>query len=127
MGFFSFLTGGSKTAEKVIDGVSSGIDMAFFTDEEKSIASRAVLDWKLEYAKATAGQSISRRVIAFIVSGLWAFLIIISVVAGLINGKDSESVKFLFEIMKDIVNPPFMIILGFYFLAHVVGKGRGQS
>lgn len=124
MSFFSFLTGGSKTAEKVIDGVSSGIDMVFFTDEEKSIASKKVLDWKLEYAKATAGQSIARRVIAFIVSGLWAFLIIISVVAGLISGKDSESVKFLFEIMKDIVNPPFMIILGFYFLAHVVGNAR---
>ena len=126
MSFFSFLTGGSKVAEKVVDGVSSGMDMAFYTDEEKSIASQKILDWKLDYAKATASQSISRRIISCVVSALWALLIIVAVVFGLILGKEAASVQFLIEILKDIVNPPFMIILGFYFLAHVVGKGKGQ-
>ena len=92
MSFFSFLTGGSKTAEKVVDGVSSGIDAMFFTDEEKSRASQQILDWKLEYAKSTAGQSIARRVIAFAVTGMWCFVILLTVVVGLAFGKGSAGV-----------------------------------
>jgi len=126
MNFFSFLTGGSKTAEKVVDGVSSGLDAMFFTDEEKSVASQKILDWKLAYAKATAGMSISRRIIVCAVVTLWAFLVLLLIAIGLILGGKHANVEFLFLVMKDIVAIPFSIIITFYFLAHVVGKGKGQ-
>lgn len=126
MGWLSFLTGGSRTAEKVVDGVSGGLDMMFFTDEEKSQASQKILDWKLEYAKATAGMSINRRIIVFAVTTLWSASVMLLTGCGLWLGGDHLSTLFLFDVMKEIVMVPFSIIVGFYFLAHVVGKNKGQ-
>lgn len=124
MGMLSWLTGSSKTAEKVVDGISSGLDMMFFTPEEKSQANQKILDWKLDYAKATAAMSISRRVITCAVTALWVLLVILLVVFGLLAGKESVAVEWLFKVMKEIVMQPFSIIVGFYFLAHVVGNAR---
>lgn len=122
MGWLGWLTGESKTAEKVVDGVSSGLDMMFYTDEEKAIANGKILDWKLKYATASAGQSISRRVIATIVSSLWGLIVLAAAVAGYFaTGKDSYA-NYLMELLGSTVNTPFMIIIGFYFAAHVVGK-----
>lgn len=126
MSWFGFLTGGSETAEKVVDGVSSGIDMTFFTQEEKSIAAQKVLEWKLNYAKATAGMSISRRVIVFVICAMWTLLVLLMVAIGLLAGQHSTAFTLLLTVMKDVVMQPFSIIIGFYFMAHVVGKGRGQ-
>jgi len=119
MGWFSWLTGESKTAEKVVDGVSSGLDMMFYTDEEKAIAAHKVLDFKIEYAKHTQNQSVARRVIAFIVSGIWGLLNIVAVALYFISEPASD---FIFKVINQNINTPFMIIVGFYFAAHIVGK-----
>ncbi len=119
---WSWLFGNSDSANKVVDGVSSGLDMMFFTDEEKSIASQKVLDFKIEYAKATQNQSVARRIIAFIVCGIWGFLNISAVAMYFISETSS---KFIFEVIKENINTPFMIIVGFYFAAHIVGKLKG--
>lgn len=124
MSFWGFLTGKSETAEKVIDGVVSGLDMLIYTPEEKAIAGMKILDWKLDYAKATAAMSISRRVITCAVTALWVVLVILLIIFGLSAGKDSVAVVWLFKVLEDIVNPPFMIIVAFYFLAHVIGNAR---
>ena len=124
MCIFSFLTGSSATAEKVVDGAISGLDAAFFTDEEKSVASQKILDWKLQYATATQGMSMSRRVITFAVSAAWLFLVLLTVAIGLTFGGKSDEVGFLMKIMTDVVMQPFSIIVGFYFLAHVVSNAR---
>jgi len=116
---WSWLFGNSKNAEKVVDGVSNGFDMMFFTDEEKSIASQKVLDFKIEYAKHTQSQSIARRVIAFIVAGIWGVLVLIAVGLYFVS---VEASNFVFSVIKDVVNPPFMIITAFYFMAHIAGK-----
>ena len=121
MAWYSWLTGGSDTAEKVVDGAVSGLDMLFYTDEEKSIASMKILDWKLAYANATKGQSISRRIIATIVSLLWALLIIAAAIAGYFATGEGSYSNYLLGLLKEVSNP-FMIIIGFYFLAHVVGN-----
>ena len=125
MGLFSFLTGKSETAEKVVDGAISGVDAMFYTDEEKAQANQKILDWKLAYATATQGQSLSRRMIAFAVTAAWLFIVMLLVVSGLLNGKDSAAVEWLFKVLTEVVNDPFMIIIGFYFLAHVMGKFKG--
>jgi hypothetical protein len=124
MSFLSFLTGKSETAEKVVDGAIGGLDMLIYTKEEKAIAGLKVLDWKLEYAKATQGMSISRRIITFAVTFVWVVLVLLLVAIGLWLGGEHVSVKFLFEVMTDVVMQPFSIIVGFYFLAHVVGNAR---
>lgn len=124
MGWLSFLTGKSETAEAVVDGAIGGIDAMFYTEEEKARANFKILEWKLEYAKATQGMSISRRVIAFAVTGAWLSLVLLLAALGILFGEEAAAVKYLFKLLDDIVNDPFMIIIGFYFLAHVVGNAR---
>ena len=116
---FNWLFGNSNSASKVVDGVVNGLDALIFTDEEKSIASQKVLDFKIEYAKHTQNQSIARRVIAFIVSGLWGALNLFAVGLHFFSVPGSE---FVFKVISENINTPFMIIVGFYFAAHVVGK-----
>lgn len=117
MGLLSWLTGGGKTASKVIDAASSGIDMAFFTDEEKSIANQKVLDFKLEWLKSTSGQNLARRFIAFGVVALWILAIVVACIAKLFSDAYSQ---FLFDVLKEIISMPFTVIIGFYFAAHIV-------
>ena len=124
MGFLSFLTGKSETAEKVVDGAISGIDAMFFTNEEKSVANQKILDWKLDYAKATQGMSLSRRVICFAVTAAWLLLVLLLVAMGLMFGGEHVTVTFLKSVMVEVVMQPFSIIIGFYFLAHVVSSAR---
>ncbi len=119
MSLFGWLTGGGDTANKVIETASSGLDMLFFTDEEKSIAGQKVLDFKLEWLKATSGQNLARRFIAFGVVGLWCLGVLAACIAKLFSEGYSE---FLFTILKDVVGLPFTVIIGFYFAAHMVGK-----
>jgi len=123
MGLFSFITG-SKVAEKVIDGAMRAGDALFFTDEEKSKASQKKLDWTLEYMKATAPQNVSRRVIAFVIVGLWALLVLVAVIAGgFARGPDTYS-QFVFDTLTEIVLQPFSIVVGFYFLTQLVRSAK---
>lgn len=126
MSIFSWITGTSKSADKAVDGVISGIDAMFFTDEEKSRANMKALELKIEFAKATAGMSISRRIIVVMVSSAWLLLVLLAAGLGIWLGKDANSVRWLIELLTDVVMQPFSIIVGFYFLAQVVGNARGK-
>ena len=117
---FGWLLGNSKAADKAVDGIYNGLDMAIYTDEEKAIANNKILDFKIEYAKATQGQSISRRVIAFGVTFMWVLVGLLSLAA---NGAGFTAFsEYAMRFLVDVVMQPFSIIVAFYFLAHVVGK-----
>ncbi len=124
MGILSWLTGNSKAADKAVDGVIDTVDALVFTEEEKSKANMMALQLKIEFAKATAGMSISRRIIVVVVTFAWLFLVLLLAGIGLWLGKEAAGVKWLYELLRDVVNDPFMIIVGFYFLAQVVGNAR---
>ena len=126
MSIFSWITGSSKSAEKAVDGVVSGIDAMFFTDEEKSQANMKALELKIEFARATAGMSISRRIIVVMVSSAWLLLVMLLAGLGVWLGKEAPAVDYLFRLLTDVVMQPFSIIVGFYFLAQVVGNARGK-
>lgn len=121
MSLWGWITGGGEAAEKVVSGVYDGIDAAIYTDEEKARASQKILDWKLEWLKATSPSRVARRIIALIVTGTWALLLFIAVGAKA-YGADAFS-DFTFQVLSDNVKSPLSIILGFYFLAHLpIGK-----
>lgn len=124
MGLFSWLTGGGDTASKVIETASSGLDMMFYTDEEKSIAAQKVLDFKLAWLKATSGQNLARRIIAIGVVSLWILLVL---AACIVRIWSEEGSNFLFNVLKDIVNTPFMIIIGFYFAAQIIDRFKNKD
>lgn len=120
MSIFSSLFSSKTIIETAAKGAYNGIDMAIFTDEEKSIAQQKVNDWLLDYHKATAPQNLSRRYIAVIVTLLWAFLIMVTVVLKIV-GLHTPA-QLVFDLLKDVVVQPFSIIIGFYFLAQIAGK-----
>ncbi len=97
--------GGGDTTKAII----SGIDKAWFTDQEKS-------DYLLKYLAATQRQNMARRLIAFIVVFLWALLVLL---AALVQPWMPEWSDKIFYILEDVVNMPFSIIIGFYFAAHL--------
>jgi hypothetical protein len=83
---FGFLTGGSDAAEKVVDGISNGLDKMVFTDEEKAdyTVKGAELHLKLLEItnKESTASSIARRMICIPIVWLWLFMIIVYVVLG---------------------------------------------
>ena len=125
MGIFDWITGGGKVAEKVVDAAINTGDALFFTDEEKSQANMKRLDWTLSYLKTTSGQNVARRLIAVGVVGLWVTLILIACVSGYWNHGSGSYAKWLFDVLEDVVNAPFMIIIGFYFMTSLARAVKG--
>ena len=117
MGVFDKLFGSDKQLDKLTTGAVSGLDKMFFTKEEKAEASQKLSEWYLRYLEATQPQNIARRVIAFMVVGLWTFLVLFGVMAKYFN--DAYAV-YVFDTLENIVMNPFLMIVGFYFLTHTV-------
>lgn len=108
--------GSKKNTETLVDGAVSGMDKLFYTDEERSEDMAKTREWFLRYLEASQPQNLSRRFIAIIVVGLWAFLVLLAVLAWQWNQDYSE---YIFAVIKDAMLTPFNIIIGFYFLAHL--------
>lgn len=117
MGLLDKLFGSDKQLDKLTTGAVNGLDKMFFTNEEKAEANQKLSEWYLKYLEATQPQNLARRLIALIVSSLWAFLIIFGV---LLYKLDPAWSAFVFSTLNNVVNNPFMIIVGFYFLTHAV-------
>jgi len=99
---------------KIVENGIKALDSAFFTDEERST-------YMLKYMEATKPQAISRRFIAMIVSMLWCLGILF---CGVLLYIDSPKFEVMKEFMNETVNEPFMVVLTFYFLAHVVSRSK---
>ena len=127
MSMFGWLTG--ENVGSIITGAKKGLDKAFYTDEEKADADKGLLDWTLQYLKATMPQALTRRIIAVVVVALWALLVIVMVISGYFNRAEDSFAVFVFEILKELVTQPFSIILGFYFLTQTVRAltSRGEK
>jgi len=122
MNWLASLFGGGKTTGKIVDGVLNGVDALVYTDEEKAVANQKVLDFKLEWMKATQGQNIARRLIAVGVTALWVLCGLIILASQALGF--SEFAKFVLTYLRDVVANPFMIVLTFYFAAHIVSKKK---
>lgn len=121
----SFFTGGGKTAENVVDGVMSAGDKLFYTEEEKAEANKKGFELYIEYMKASAPFNVARRYIAVGVTYLWITNVVMTAVLHLIGLTDDA--KFLLKILTDIVNYPFMLIMGFYFLKRLDFGGKKKD
>ena len=124
---FAAIFGSSQNTTTVVTGAVRGLDKLVYTDEEKADARAKTLDWFLRYLHATQPQNLARRLIALVIVCLWALLILAGVIArGLelwlldINHQGETFSGFVFEVLANIVNAPFLMVMGFYFAAHVV-------
>ena len=123
MSFLSWLFGGGKAAAKVVDGVISAADKLVFTDEEKAEFAAKTREWFLRYLEATKPQNVARRLIAIVVSGMWAALVLTALAAKALGADDFAA--YALKLLADVVQTPFSLILGFYFAAHVVRASKG--
>jgi hypothetical protein len=114
LSFVGGIFGSSESTNKAMDMVESGLDMAFYTPEEKAIAAHKKLEFRLAWIKSTSGQNLARRIIAFAIVGIWCYVVMLAVHFYLI-GMTAQA-DFLFNVLKDILNLPFTGIISFYFL-----------
>lgn len=121
MSLWATLFGGSKNAETIVDGAVKGMDKLWFTDEEKNDAQQKLNEWYLRYLETTQPQNLARRLIAIIVVGVWALLLLFSVA---MYKFDPGYSSWIFATMDKLINQPFMIIIGFYFLTQTVRAWR---
>ncbi len=117
MGILSRIFGTAENADKLVNGAVKGLDAIVFTEEERSVANSKLNDWYLKYLQATQPQNLARRIIAIAVTAMWALLTLLGTALYFINPEWSE---FVFRVLSEVVNMPFMIIIGFYFLKHTV-------
>lgn len=112
--------GGGDNADKIVDAVISTGDALFFTDEEKSQANMKAFELKIEFAKATTGSRLARRVLAFMFAGVFLFLILVGVVLHLVGS--TTDAQFVFDTARDTLGTPVAVILGFYFATSMIRK-----
>ena len=119
--------GSSKNTETIVDGAVSGLDKMFFTEEEKAEANQKLSEWYLTYLAATQPQNLARRLIALVIVWLWWVLVALGVIVRgielwILGVVESEALysEFIFNVLVEVVMQPFSIVIGFYFLTHVV-------
>ena len=114
---FGAIFGSAKNTETIINGAVAGLDKLVFTKEEKAEANIKLGEWYLKYLEATQPQNLARRFIAIIVVALWAVIVLVGIASNYFHAGFSE---YVFNTLSSVVNPPFMIIIGFYFAVHAI-------
>ena len=113
---------GLDIAEKGMDWVGSGIDKAFYTEEEKADANLKILNAKIEFVKMFAGenseQSKARRELANMVFKSFFSLIFMGVAVWFFN---KEYALFIFSIVAEISGLS-LLVAGAYFGPHQLSK-----
>jgi len=75
-GLLGNLFGGVKAGEKIIDGVSNGIDKMFYTDEEKADdgakARSEGMTVYMEWLRSTSGSRLARRLLSLGTFSIWS-------------------------------------------------------
>lgn len=75
-GFIAKMFGSQKAGEKIIDGVTNGIDKLWYTDEEKAgdaaQAKREGMAVYMKWLESTSGSRIARRLLAVGAFSIWA-------------------------------------------------------
>ena len=83
-GFIAKMFGSQKAGEKIIEGVSNGIDKLWYTDEEKAgdaaQAKREGMAVYMKWLESTSGSRIARRLLAVGAFSIWAIEHITAVV-----------------------------------------------
>lgn len=121
----SWFIGGSKSADKVIDGAIKAGDALVFTDEEKANNSNKAMELWIKFQEATLPQNETRRSIAILIIVLWVLLVFLTAISLIIGTLlQLEVFKLLYDklflFIREIVNDPFMLIMVFYFLKRII-------
>lgn len=125
MAFWKKIFGAPDAINKGLDMVRDGVDMAFFTAEEKSIHGAKIVQSRIDLLKALGPQSKARRYLTYLIGGVWTHNVLLMTylyLFGIIAGKENciTAADKLFELTKVLILPTFLIACAFYYAANVV-------
>lgn len=121
---FAAIFGTADHTKTVLDATVAGVDALWYTDEEKAENAARFADWYLRYLVATGPQNLARRLIALVIVGLWAVLVLAGVALWKVDRAYSA---FIFETLTEVLAEPFLLVMGFYYAAHVVRSWVGEK
>lgn len=121
---FAAIFGTADHTKTVLDATVAGVDALWYTAEEKAENAAKFADWYLRYLVATGPQNLARRLIALVIVGLWAALVLAGVALWKVDRAYSE---FIFATLKDVLAEPFLLVMGFYYAAHVIRSWVGDK
>lgn len=105
-----------------MDAAYSGVDKLFYTDEEKADARGKSLQMYEKLWLAAVPSAVNRRIVAAAITAAWLLCILVALAANAFGY--SEYADYALLMLQDVVNPPFMIVVGFYFLKAVASAAR---
>lgn len=124
MSFWNKLFGSSKVVEDVVSATVSAGDKLVFTKEEKAEFTARFQEWYLDYLKATTPQNVARRYLMLMVGAAW---LIVTLFGAFIWKLDPAWSGYLFGVMRDVINTPFMLIVGFYYAKNIAETWAGAK
>jgi hypothetical protein len=91
------LFGTQAAGEKILDGASNAVDKMFYTEEEKAEAAAEArkegFAVYMEWLKSTSGSRLARRLIALMVTGIWAVQHILAQLFALIGVFSDDPIR----------------------------------
>ena len=138
MGFFTTLFSTQKvidaipeTAGKVVDGVISGVDKLFFTDEEKTEASQKAMDSIYSFIKTTMDESsirsITRRVLAVMIVAAFLFLLIFGALVYFFDSAWAAHALSCASALSNLVLAVSVFYFGPYQVGGMISKIKGEK
>lgn len=131
MSFLGRLFGTDKATESIINHTARGLDALYYSDEEKAQdagkARQASLDVLMEWFKSTTGSRLARRIIALIVTSIWAMQYVtaqILSVAAIWSTDNADKLNLSAQTITQNAqssNGAMMLVLAFYFAAPHIG------
>lgn len=119
MGLLDLFRSSDKIVEKTADGIYNGLDKLVFTDEEKADAKQrafqADLDFKKLMMQEGSPSAISRRILAWAISGVYMSLVVVSCIIWRFN---QEWAKFIIENGVARIEFAFGAVISTYFIYH---------
>lgn len=143
MGWWNKIFPSTRSAEKLIDAATRGVDAVWYTEEERAQTRAELRDWYIKLLDSMQAYNVAMRALAFIVGAVWASHLIVAtllyIAAAFICPIDAETCRAataasaIDEQLKAHINEPFFLVMGFYFGAAGVNgairtwKGKNEK
>ena len=131
-GFLGKLFGSDQAASSLINNISSGLDKIYYSKQEQAEdlaeAQSEARGLLIRWLEATQGSNLARRLIALIVTGIWAIQYTTSMILlALLPWFDTYADKMRESAISlqesgSAVGGAMMLVLGFYFAAPHLGS-----
>jgi len=117
MSFIKRLFSSTDILQETARSAVKGLDDLVYTEQEASEKTQVGQALYARLWEAAVPSALSRRLIACVIVGVWALLIVLAAAVWTINPLYSA---FLLDLLGGLVLQPMNIVVGFYFLKQIV-------